>query len=143
LLVSFTLRKIWIYFSSFGTKMGGRSYEVAFTWSLRSSGTSSVFIRMIEGHYFKIVKTICYSNWNSITSGFHYATHLVWLQGWHPLQYKGVALVFWIYNILCMVWFVCKLKRYFAPLSFWDLTVQMMVKFGIWNYFIWNLLDSN
>jgi hypothetical protein len=27
---------------------------------------------------FKVVSTIYSSNWNSISSGFHYATHLVW-----------------------------------------------------------------
>jgi hypothetical protein len=40
----------------------------------------------------KVVSTICSSNWNSISSGFHYATHLVWLQEWHPLWYKGLWL---------------------------------------------------
>jgi hypothetical protein len=53
---------------------------------------------------FKVVSTIYSSNWNSINPGFHYATHLVWLQEWHVLQYKGLwlqetymALAFWMY----------------------------------------------
>jgi hypothetical protein len=37
-------------------------------------------IRMIEGHYFEIVSTVRFSNSNSTSSGFHYATYLVWLQ---------------------------------------------------------------
>jgi hypothetical protein len=41
---------------------------------------------------FKVVSTIYHFNWNSVSSGFHYATHLVWLQEWHPLQYKGLWL---------------------------------------------------
>jgi hypothetical protein len=37
-------------------------------------------IRMVEGHYFEIVTTVHYSNWNQTSFGFHYATYLVWLQ---------------------------------------------------------------
>jgi hypothetical protein len=77
-------------------------------------------IQMIEGHDFKIVSTIYFSNWNAISSGFHHSTHLVWLQEWHSLQYKGLWLQeipgFYLLdvhvqlytNILCMFWFLRK-----------------------------------
>jgi hypothetical protein len=73
---------------------------------------------MVEGHYFKIVSTIYSSNWNSVSSGFHHAAHLVWLQECHPLQYKGLWLQeIWLWsfgcthvqlytNILCIFWFL-------------------------------------
>jgi hypothetical protein len=47
---------------------------------------------MVDGHYFEIGATVHCSNWNSISSGFHYATHLVWLQELHSQQYKGLWL---------------------------------------------------
>jgi hypothetical protein len=45
---------------------------------------------MVDGHYFEIGTTVHPSNWNSTSSGFNYATHLVWLQELHPLQFKGL-----------------------------------------------------
>jgi hypothetical protein len=47
---------------------------------------------MFNGHYFEISTTVHSSNWDSATSGFHYATPLVWLQEWHPLMFKGLKL---------------------------------------------------
>jgi hypothetical protein len=47
---------------------------------------------MVDGHYFEIGTTVHTSNWNSTSSGFHYATHLVWLEEWCPLQFKGLWL---------------------------------------------------
>jgi hypothetical protein len=49
-------------------------------------------IQMVDEHYFEIGTTVLSSNWNSTSSGFHYATHLLWLQEWHPLQLKGLWL---------------------------------------------------
>jgi hypothetical protein len=57
---------------------------------LRFSETWSGIMWMGEGHYFKIVTIIHPSNWNSTDSGFHYAIHLVWLEEWNPVQYKGL-----------------------------------------------------
>jgi hypothetical protein len=31
---------------------------------------------------------------------------------------RDITLDFWIYYILCRVWFLCKFKKYFVPLSF-------------------------
>jgi hypothetical protein len=52
----------------------------------------SILSRIITGlkDTLKVVSTIYSSNGISISSRFHYATHLVWLQEWHPLQYKGL-----------------------------------------------------
>jgi hypothetical protein len=47
---------------------------------------------MVDGHYFEIGTIFHSSNWNSTSSGFHFATHLVWLQELHPQQYKGLWL---------------------------------------------------
>jgi hypothetical protein len=47
---------------------------------------------MIDEHYFEISTTVHSSNWNSTSSGFNYATHLVWLQVLHPLQFMGLWL---------------------------------------------------
>jgi hypothetical protein len=47
---------------------------------------------MVDGHCFEIGTTVHSSKWNSTSYGFNYATHLVWLQEWHPLQFKGLWL---------------------------------------------------
>jgi hypothetical protein len=51
-----------------------------FHWNLAILRNLDGGIQMVKGHYFKIVSTIYSSNWNSISSGFHYDTHLVLLQ---------------------------------------------------------------
>jgi hypothetical protein len=67
------------------------SYFVAFIRSLIAfSENWSGIILMGEGHDFEIVTTIHPSNWNSSGSGFHYVTHLVGLEEWNPMQYKGL-----------------------------------------------------
>jgi hypothetical protein len=43
---------------------------------------------MVDGHYLEIGTIVHSSNWNSTSPGFNYATHLVWLQELHPLQFK-------------------------------------------------------
>jgi hypothetical protein len=64
----------------------GFHWKLAILWNLDGG------IQMVEGHYFEIVSTIYSSNRDSISSGFHHATHFVWLQEWHPFQYKGLWL---------------------------------------------------
>jgi hypothetical protein len=92
LLASFTLHKVKKYLSGFGLR---RKEDI--TWlSLEAcdQGLRNLDggIQMVEGHYSKIVSTIYSSNWNSISTGFHHATYLMWLQEWHPFQYKGLCL---------------------------------------------------
>jgi hypothetical protein len=50
-------------FAPFTLYKGGKKLKVAFTESLRSSGTWSMIIRMVQGRYFEIVTIIHYSNW--------------------------------------------------------------------------------
>jgi hypothetical protein len=92
LLASFTMHKIQKYLSGFGLRRKEDITCMAFTGKLGILRNLDGGIQMVERHYFKIVSTIYSSNWNSISSGFHHATHLVWLQEWHPLQYKGLWL---------------------------------------------------
>jgi hypothetical protein len=91
----------------------------SFHWKFAILRTLNGEIQMIEGHYFKIVSTIYSSNGNSFSSGFYYATHLMWLQKWHPCStrdcgYKryGFGLldvhVQSYTNILYMFWFLRK-----------------------------------
>jgi hypothetical protein len=73
---------------------------------------------MVEGHYLEISTTVHFSNWNSTSSGFHYATHLVWLVERHPLQFKGYKrndIGLYIYSILRMFWFQRKFKKVICP----------------------------
>ena len=80
-----------------------------FHWKLDILQNLDGGIQMVEGHYFKIVSTIYSSNWNSISSGFHNATHLVWLQEWHPLQYKELRLQeiwLWPFGFTCTVIYI-------------------------------------
>jgi hypothetical protein len=60
--------------------LDGKKILGGFHWKLAILRNLDGGIQMIEGHYFEIVTTIYFSNWNSVSSGFHYAIHLVWLQ---------------------------------------------------------------
>jgi hypothetical protein len=90
LLASFTLQKVQN--TSVVSDLDGKKILRGFHWKLAILQNLDGGIQMVEGHYFKIISNIYFSNWNAISSGFHYATHLVWLQEWHPLQYKGLWL---------------------------------------------------
>ena len=86
--------------------LDGKKILRGFHWKLVILQNLDGGIQMAEGHYFKIVSTIYSSNWNSISFGFHHATHLVWLQEWHPLQYKGLWLKeiwLWPFGFTCTV----------------------------------------
>jgi hypothetical protein len=100
LLAPFTLHKVN---ASMVSDLGGKKKILdVFHWKLAIPQNLDGGIQMVEGHYFKIVSTIHSSNWNSITSGFHYANHLVWLQEWHPLQYKALWLPeIWLWPFGC------------------------------------------
>jgi hypothetical protein len=76
MLAPFILHKVQKYFSGFG--LDGKKGLGGFIWKLAIHLDGG--IQMVGGHYFKIVSTIYFSNWNSISFGFHYATRLVWLQ---------------------------------------------------------------
>jgi hypothetical protein len=88
LLASFTLHKVQKVVSDLDRKkiLRGFHCKIAILRDLDGG------IQIVEEHYFEIISTIYSSNWNSISSGFHHATHLVWLQEYHPLQYKGLWL---------------------------------------------------
>jgi hypothetical protein len=102
LLAFFTLHKVQKYLNGYGLR---RKEDI--TWlSLEACDPPELGWRDTEGHYFKIVSTIYSSNRNSISSGFHHTTHLVWLQKWHPLQYKGLWLQeiwLWHFGFTCTI----------------------------------------
>jgi hypothetical protein len=97
LLAFFTLHKVQNI--SVVSDLDRKKILRGFHWKLAILRNLDGGIQMVEGHYFKIVSTIYFSNWNVISSGFHHATHLVWLQEWHPLQYKGL----WCYGCTCTI----------------------------------------
>jgi hypothetical protein len=104
--------------------LDGEKILRGFHWKLAILGNLDGGIQMVEGHYFKIVSTIYSSNMNSISSGFHHATHLVWLQEWHPLQYKGLWLQdiwLWPFGFTCTV-----IYKYF---------VHVLVPAQVYRYF--------
>jgi hypothetical protein len=72
--------------------LDGKKILRGFQWKLAILRNLDGGIQMVEGHYFKFVSTIYSSNWKSISSGFHHAIHLLWLQEWHPLKYKELWL---------------------------------------------------
>jgi hypothetical protein len=59
--------------------LDGKKITGGFHWKYAILRNVDGGLQMVEGHSFEIVPTIYYSNWNSLSSGFHYATHLVWL----------------------------------------------------------------
>jgi hypothetical protein len=78
LLAPLTLHKVQN--TSAVLELGGKKLLGGFHWKLAILCNLDGGIQMVEGHYVRIVSIIYSSNWNSISSGFHYATHLVWLQ---------------------------------------------------------------
>jgi hypothetical protein len=77
LLASFTLHKVQN--TAVVSDLDGKKILRGFHWKLAILRNLDGGIQMVEGHYFKIFWTIYPSNWNSISSGFHHVTHLVWL----------------------------------------------------------------
>jgi hypothetical protein len=113
LLAYFTLHKVKN--TSVVSDLDGKKILCGFHRKLAILRNLDGEIQLVEGHYFKIVSTIYSSNWNSINSGFHHATHLVWLQEWHPLKYRALWLQeIWLWpfgciiQILCIFLFLCK-----------------------------------
>jgi hypothetical protein len=89
---------------------------------------------MIEGHYFKIISTIYSFKWNSTSSGCYHATHLVWLQEWHPLQYKGLWLQeIWLWPFGCIQIF-CACSGSCASLNLSRYRFQIREHNWWWNF---------